>query len=71
MLSILKEIAADEDLSIRKYPRVTQLHRVAFRLLRSQITIYAAKMLEEEWQELLLAMSAGDDLGEYKISLKL
>jgi hypothetical protein len=48
MLSILKEIPTDEDLSVRKYPRVTQLHGVTFRLLRAQTTIYAAKMLEEE-----------------------
>jgi hypothetical protein len=70
MLSILKEISTDEDLSVRKYPRVTQLHGVTFRLLRAQTTIYAAKMLEEEWQKLSLAMSAGEDLGKYKVSLK-
>jgi hypothetical protein len=51
MLSILKEISTDEDLYVRKYPRVTQLYGVAFRLLRAQTTIYAAKMLEEKWQK--------------------
>ena len=70
VLSILKDIAVDEELSVRKYPRVAQLHGVAFRQLRSQITIYAAKMLEEEWQELCRAMSAGESLGEYQISSK-
>jgi hypothetical protein len=70
ILSILKDISTDEELSARKYPRVTQLHGVAFMQLRSQITIYAAKMLEEEWLKLSSAMSAGESLGEYQISLK-
>jgi hypothetical protein len=65
VLSILKDISTDEELSSKRYPRVTQLHGVAFRQLRNQITIYAAKMLKEEWQKLSNAISAGESLGEY------
>ena len=61
VLSILKDMVNDEDNSWRKYPRVAQLHGITFKHLRSQITIYTIKILEEEWQKLSLAMSAGED----------
>ena len=34
VLSVLKEMSTDEDISLRKYPRITQLHGVAFQRLR-------------------------------------
>jgi hypothetical protein len=66
VLSILKEISTDEDLPLRKYPRAAQLRGVAFEHLRAQVSNEAITLLEKEWQELLQAMSAGDDLGKYK-----
>lgn len=49
-LSILKDIATNEDLSIRKYSRTAQLvtKGVAFQLLRNQVTIIVIKLLEAE-----------------------
>ena len=64
MRSLLKDIAVDEEPSIRKYPRVAQLHGDAFRFLRGQITQYAIILLEEEWQRLEHAVSMNKDLGE-------
>jgi hypothetical protein len=48
VLSILKDIATNEDVSKRKYPRLAQvaLAGVPFSKLRLQVTIYAIKMLE-------------------------
>jgi hypothetical protein len=71
MRSILKDIAVDEEPSIRKYPRVAQLHGDAFRLLRGQITKYAITLLEEEWQQLEHAISTKSDLGECFCSILL
>ena len=71
MQSLLKDIAVDEEPSIRKYPRVAQLHGDAFRFLRGQITKYAILLLEEEWQQLELAISVNSDLGECFCSILL
>jgi len=68
MLSILKEMSIDEDMSLRKYPRVTQLHGVAFQRLREKVSNKAIELLEKEWQRLLRATVTDDDLGEYRIS---
>jgi hypothetical protein len=53
-LSILKDMAVDEDISIRKYTRTAQLafDGVAFQLLRNQVSIKAMKLLEIEWKAL-------------------
>ena len=61
-------MSTDEDISLRKYLRVIQLHGVAFQRLRGQVSNKAMELLEKEWQELLWAMVAGEDLGMYKIS---
>jgi hypothetical protein len=49
-LSILKDMAVDEDLSIRKYTRLAQLagEGLAFKDLYNQVSIEAMKMLEIE-----------------------
>jgi hypothetical protein len=49
-LSLLKNIATDEDLSIRKYIHTAQLinEGIAFQLLRNQVTIKAMKLLKAE-----------------------
>jgi hypothetical protein len=61
-------MSTDEDISLRKYPRVSQLHGVAFQRLRGQVSNKAIELLKKEWQELLRATVADDDLGEYRIS---
>jgi hypothetical protein len=48
MLSIFKNIAVNEELSIRKYFKVAQLYNITFRQLRSQIIIYVIKILKKE-----------------------
>src|SRR5436190_1284559 len=65
-LSILKDIATDEDLSIRKYTRTAQLinEGVAFQLLRNQVTIKAMRLLEEEWKALKTNIIANRPLGD-------
>jgi hypothetical protein len=65
-LSILKDMATDEDLSIRKYTRTVQLinEGVAFQLLRNQVTIQAMKLLEAEWKALEADIAANRPLGD-------
>jgi hypothetical protein len=65
-LSILKDMATDEDLSIRKYTRTAQLinEGVAFQLLRNQVTIQAMKLLEAEWKALEVDIAANRPLGD-------
>ena len=65
-LSILKDMATDEDLSIRKYTRTAQLvtDGVAFQLLRNQVTIKAMKLLEAEWITLEADIAADQPLGD-------
>ena len=53
VLFILKEMSIDEDISLRKYPRIIQLYGVAFQRLRRQVSNKAMELLEKEWQELL------------------
>jgi hypothetical protein len=65
-LSILKDMAVDEDISIRKYTRTAQLafDGVAFQLLRNQVSIKAMKLLEIEWKALEDDVAAGQPLGD-------
>jgi len=65
-LSILKDMAIDEDLSIRKYTRTAQLinEGLAFQLLRNQVTIQAMRLLEAEWKALEADIAINRPLGD-------
>jgi hypothetical protein len=67
VLSIRKGTSVNEDMSLRKYPRATQLRSVTFQCLRGQSS-KVIELLEKEWQKLLRATVTDDDLGEYMIS---
>jgi hypothetical protein len=49
VLSILKDLATDEDSSLRGYDRLAQLDFAAFKYLITTISNKALKMVEEEW----------------------
>lgn len=60
--SIIKDLAVDEQESMRKYPRLTQTR--PFESLRYTISLYAMRMLEKEWLSLQEAVSSGASLGD-------
>jgi len=68
VLSIRKGTFVNEDMSLRKYPRVTQLRSVTFQRLQGQVSGKVIELLEKEWQKLLRAAVTDDNLGEYRIS---
>jgi hypothetical protein len=62
ILSILKEIDIDEELSLRSYPRLLQADSRAFINLKCTITIYAAQMIEPQWKELRQGLAANENI---------
>lgn len=61
MLSVLKDLATDEDSSLRSYNRLAQLDFAAFKHLRIAITNYALAKIEGEWHSLKQALLADQD----------
>lgn len=58
VLSILKDLATDEDHSLRHYVRTAQLDFAAFKYLVCAISNYALVKIEEEWHKLKLTLLA-------------
>jgi hypothetical protein len=73
MLSILKDLATDEDSSLRGYDRLAQLDFAAFKYLVMTISNEALKKIEEEWHELKVTLLANQntDLGTCRCELLL
>ena len=72
-LSILKNMATDEDLSIRNYTPTAQLvtEGIAFQLLRNQVMVRAMKLLEAEWKALETDIAVDQPLGDYHCQILL
>ena len=68
--SIIKDLALDEQESMRKYPRLAQIR--PFEQLRYNISIYTIKLLKKEWFNLQQLLNADIPLGDcyYKILLR-
>ena len=61
VLSILKDLATDEDSSLRGYDRLAQLDFAAFKYLITTISNKALEMVEEEWHRLKTTLLADQD----------
>ena len=60
--SILKDVAVDEDSSLRSYPRLAQAY--SFRSLHYKVSNFAIELIEREWSQLNRLVNAGVDLGD-------
>lgn len=61
VLSILKDLATDEDSSLRGYDRLAQLDFAAFKYLGTTISNKALKMIEVEWHKVKTTLLADQD----------
>jgi hypothetical protein len=61
VLSILKDLATDEDSSLRGYDRLAQLDFAVFKYLITTISNKALEMVEGEWHRLKMTLLADQD----------
>src|SRR5271154_1224456 len=59
---ILKDVAVDEDSSLRSYPRLSQAY--SFRSLHYKVSNFAIELIEREWSQLNRLVNANVDLGD-------